>query len=278
MFGRPRACALPSSRPLSRSIVRSRGRVRPDGHDHDHRPRRRQGRRPARHRRPPTVPADRSDHHDDDPRTAARDARVHAADQLRAPAPADDATGARPSSSARAARHRGRRSAASRPRGRSDVAARAQAEEARSDRAQDAAAARQDAHAPAPSRGRRRTSTRATRSSLDRDLGLPEHELRPSRPGSQLHVLGTFGSNQKQLLDEYLDLKQRVDAPGRADPRRVGAAPRPRAPTAKKHLARPRSTTIDDSRHAHRGRARRHPRLRRPRRRARRARSSDRAG
>ena len=30
--------------------------------------------------------------------------------------------------------------------------------------------------------------------------------------GSQLHVLGTFGTNEKNLLDEYLDLKQRVDA------------------------------------------------------------------
>jgi hypothetical protein len=29
--------------------------------------------------------------------------------------------------------------------------------------------------------------------------------------GSQLHVLGTFGSNQKNLLDKYLDLRQRVD-------------------------------------------------------------------
>jgi hypothetical protein len=29
--------------------------------------------------------------------------------------------------------------------------------------------------------------------------------------GSQLHVIGTFGSNQKQLLDEYLALKRRVD-------------------------------------------------------------------
>ncbi|HEV7525842.1 MAG TPA: glucosaminidase domain-containing protein, partial [Acidimicrobiia bacterium] len=29
--------------------------------------------------------------------------------------------------------------------------------------------------------------------------------------GSQLHVLGTFGSNQKQLLDNYLALKRRVD-------------------------------------------------------------------
>jgi Mannosyl-glycoprotein endo-beta-N-acetylglucosaminidase len=30
--------------------------------------------------------------------------------------------------------------------------------------------------------------------------------------GSQLHVIGTFGSNQKALLDEYLALKIRVDA------------------------------------------------------------------
>ena len=30
--------------------------------------------------------------------------------------------------------------------------------------------------------------------------------------GSQLHLIGTFGSNQKQLLDEYLALKIRVDA------------------------------------------------------------------
>ena len=29
--------------------------------------------------------------------------------------------------------------------------------------------------------------------------------------GSQLHVLGTFGSNEKDVLDEYLALKQRVD-------------------------------------------------------------------
>jgi hypothetical protein len=29
--------------------------------------------------------------------------------------------------------------------------------------------------------------------------------------GSQLHVLGTFGTNQKHLLDQYLELKQRVD-------------------------------------------------------------------
>jgi hypothetical protein len=29
--------------------------------------------------------------------------------------------------------------------------------------------------------------------------------------GSQLHVLGTFGSNQKELLDQYLDLKLSVD-------------------------------------------------------------------
>jgi hypothetical protein len=30
--------------------------------------------------------------------------------------------------------------------------------------------------------------------------------------GSQLHVLGTFGTNEKDLLDEYLALEQRVDA------------------------------------------------------------------
>jgi len=30
--------------------------------------------------------------------------------------------------------------------------------------------------------------------------------------GSRLHVLGTFGSNEKDVLDEYLALKQRVDA------------------------------------------------------------------
>jgi len=29
--------------------------------------------------------------------------------------------------------------------------------------------------------------------------------------GGQLHVLGTFGANQKELLDQYLDLKLRVD-------------------------------------------------------------------
>jgi hypothetical protein len=64
--------------------------------------------------------------------------------------------------------------------------------------------------------------------------------------GSQLHVLGTFGTNQKHLLDQYLELKQRVDiqlARIRIVSERATNALR----TARAHLVDLR-TTIDSSR------------------------------
>ncbi|MDQ1447254.1 MAG: hypothetical protein QOC79_225 [Actinomycetota bacterium] len=64
--------------------------------------------------------------------------------------------------------------------------------------------------------------------------------------GSQLHVLGTFGSNQKALLDKYLDLKRRVDAQV-AHIRDVSARAGDAVRVAEKHLSEFRST-IDDSR------------------------------
>jgi Mannosyl-glycoprotein endo-beta-N-acetylglucosaminidase len=64
--------------------------------------------------------------------------------------------------------------------------------------------------------------------------------------GSQLHVLGTFGTNQKQLLDEYLDLKQRVDRQ-LANIRYVSARTANALRDAEKHLSDFRSA-IDDSR------------------------------
>ena len=64
--------------------------------------------------------------------------------------------------------------------------------------------------------------------------------------GSQLHVLGTFGSNQKELLDKYLDLKQRVDREV-AHIRDVSARAADAVRVAEKHLGDFRST-IDDSR------------------------------
>src|SRR5207245_103512 len=64
--------------------------------------------------------------------------------------------------------------------------------------------------------------------------------------GSQLHVLGTFGSNQKELLDEYLDLKQRVDRQV-ANIRYVSARAANALRGAEKHLSDFRSA-IDDSR------------------------------
>jgi Mannosyl-glycoprotein endo-beta-N-acetylglucosaminidase len=64
--------------------------------------------------------------------------------------------------------------------------------------------------------------------------------------GSRLHVLGTFGSNEKHVLDEYLALKERVDrqvAHIRDVARRAAAVLR----AANKHVSDLRST-IDDAR------------------------------
>ncbi len=64
--------------------------------------------------------------------------------------------------------------------------------------------------------------------------------------GSQLHVLGTFGSNQKDLLDKYLALKRRVDGQV-AHIRDVSARAADAVRVAEKHLSEFRST-IDGSR------------------------------
>jgi hypothetical protein len=64
--------------------------------------------------------------------------------------------------------------------------------------------------------------------------------------GSQLHVLGTFGSNQKDLLDKYLALKRRVDGQV-AHIRDVSGRAADAVRVAEKHLSEFRST-IDDSR------------------------------
>jgi hypothetical protein len=64
--------------------------------------------------------------------------------------------------------------------------------------------------------------------------------------GSRLHVLGTFGSNEKHVLDEYLALKERVDRQVtqiRDVARRAADALR----VAKKHVTDLR-TAIDDAR------------------------------
>ena len=64
--------------------------------------------------------------------------------------------------------------------------------------------------------------------------------------GSQLHVLGTFGSNTKHLLDQYFDLKQRVDAQ-LTEIREVSARASAGVRAAKQHVTLLRST-IDGSR------------------------------
>jgi hypothetical protein len=64
--------------------------------------------------------------------------------------------------------------------------------------------------------------------------------------GSQLHVLGTFGTNQKNLLDEYLALKARVDRQV-AEIKDVSARAATVLRNAKTHLA-DLTSKIDDSR------------------------------
>ena len=64
--------------------------------------------------------------------------------------------------------------------------------------------------------------------------------------GSQLHVLGTFGSNQRNLLDKYLGLKRRVDGQV-AHIRDVAARAADSVRSAEKLLQEFRSK-IDDSR------------------------------
>jgi phage shock protein A len=54
--------------------------------------------------------------------------------------------------------------------------------------------------------------------------------------GSQLHVIGTFGSNTKALLDEFIELKQRVDAQ-LAHIRDVSKRAADRVQAAKRHVA-----------------------------------------
>jgi Mannosyl-glycoprotein endo-beta-N-acetylglucosaminidase len=64
--------------------------------------------------------------------------------------------------------------------------------------------------------------------------------------GSQLHVIGTFGSNQKALLDEYLALKERVDRQV-TQIREVAARAAATVRAAKKRVAT-LNTTIADAR------------------------------
>jgi hypothetical protein len=64
--------------------------------------------------------------------------------------------------------------------------------------------------------------------------------------GSQLHVLGTFGSNQKHLLDQYLGLKRRVDGQV-ANIRDVAARAAAAVRSAEKRLTEFHSK-IDDAR------------------------------
>ncbi len=64
--------------------------------------------------------------------------------------------------------------------------------------------------------------------------------------GSQLHVLGTFGTNQKDLLDQYLALEQRVDQQ-LAQIRQVSTRAADTVRNATQHLALLRKT-INDSR------------------------------
>ncbi len=64
--------------------------------------------------------------------------------------------------------------------------------------------------------------------------------------GSQLHVLGTFGTNQKDLLDQYLALEQRVDQQ-LAQIRQVSTRAADTVRRATQHLALLRKT-INDSR------------------------------
>jgi len=64
--------------------------------------------------------------------------------------------------------------------------------------------------------------------------------------GSQMHVLGTFGTNQKKLLDEYLDLKFRVDRQ-LDEIRTVSERATTTLKNARQHLTDLR-TTIDDAR------------------------------
>ncbi len=62
--------------------------------------------------------------------------------------------------------------------------------------------------------------------------------------GGQLHVLATFGSNTKNLLDEYLDLKVRVDGQV-AESRQVSARAADAVDRAKAHLAKLRAAIRD---------------------------------
>jgi Mannosyl-glycoprotein endo-beta-N-acetylglucosaminidase len=64
--------------------------------------------------------------------------------------------------------------------------------------------------------------------------------------GAQLHVLGTFGDNETQLLNEYLDLKNRVDAQ-LTEIRAVSDAAQRSLSAAQKRL-RDLRKTINDSR------------------------------
>jgi hypothetical protein len=62
--------------------------------------------------------------------------------------------------------------------------------------------------------------------------------------GGQLHMLGTFGANQKQLLDQYLDLKVRVDN-DIAQSREVSVNAANALRTAQTRLATVRKTIAD---------------------------------
>jgi hypothetical protein len=62
--------------------------------------------------------------------------------------------------------------------------------------------------------------------------------------GGQLHMLGTFGTNQKQLLDQYLDLKVRVDN-DLAQSREVSATAADALRAAQARLATVRKTIAD---------------------------------
>jgi hypothetical protein len=64
--------------------------------------------------------------------------------------------------------------------------------------------------------------------------------------GSQLHVLGTFGTNTKNLLDQYLDLEQRVTNQV-AQSRSVVAHAATTLRTAKTNLAKLRATIADSN-------------------------------